>query len=59
MDKILESWHRGELMSIEQIEAAEQSKNNTATAAAKPSFSVDKFDSYLQNRTLKYKKEEE
>ena len=59
LDKIITSWQEAGLKTIEQIESAETER----TAGKKkeneeePSFSVDKFEGFLQSRKLEYKKE--
>ena len=60
LDKIITSWHEAGLKTIEQIESAEAGrtdKKDKEENEAEPSFSVDKFDSFLQSRKLEYKKE--
>ena len=63
LDKILAAWHEAGLKTIAQIEAADaerapQKKQKTKDPEDQPSFSIEKYEQYLQNRKLVYKKEE-
>lgn len=63
LDKILGAWHEAGTKTIEQIEAADEKRAAEKNAKDKesgsnPSFSVDKFNNFVDNFELKYKKEE-
>ena len=63
LDKIITSWHEAGVGSIEQAEALAQAKapQGAKKGAAKdpaPSYSIDKFNRFLDNYDLKYTKEE-
>ena len=62
LDKIITSWHENGTTTLSQIEQAEQTRKAKGTstgAEGTPSFSVDKFNDFLDNYELKYKKEEQ
>ncbi|MBR2590706.1 MAG: DnaD domain protein [Clostridia bacterium] len=62
LDKIITSWHDAGLKSISQVEQAEAGRKEQAAgkqkeAASTPSFSIDKYNRFVDNFELKYKKE--
>ena len=65
LDKIVTTWHEAGIKTTTQAEALEQAgKAGKAPAkkgkapASDPSFSIDKFNRFVDNFDLKYKKEE-
>ena len=64
LDKIVASWHDAGYKSISQVEQAEADRKEKAGAgkqkekpASNPSFSIDKYNRFVDNLELKYKKE--
>ena len=60
LDKIITSWHEAGIKTIAQIEQAESACKETSTAkkqAQSPSFSIDKYNQFVDNYDLKYNKE--
>ena len=65
LDKIVTSWHEAGIRTMEQVEAFEQAgkakkgaSKKVQTDSGDPSFSIDKFNRFVDNYDLTYKKEE-
>ena len=65
LDKIITSWHENGLKTIAAVEMAESERAGAGTAKKKkekeqaaPSFSVDKFNRFVDTMELKYNKED-
>ena len=62
LDKILTTWHEADIQSLAQLQAFEKAKASAApkgSGDSAPSFSVDKFNDYIESFDLKYEKKEE
>ena len=64
LDKIITSWHENDVKTIADAEQAEETRQNTRRTKKEkapetaPSFSVDKFNRFVDNMELKYHKED-
>ena len=63
LDKIITAWHEAGISTLAQAEAAESAHRQKVSAgrgkkeAAAPSFSIDKYNHFVDNFELKYRKE--